>query len=81
MSLVTHFYIDKPLLWEFVRAVRHIFSTKYSQCETFSGREVRLEFRMKVFTHRLYELIDIALLHHVMYGHLFTHMSIFFPRA
>ena len=61
----------EPARGELLAAIGHVFAAKHTKREHFCGRQFRLEFRIKVATDRIGQLVPIALLHTVIHGHPF----------
>lgn len=68
------FGASKPILWKFFFAVGHILSAKDAEREHLFWREIRLEIRMKIPSHRFGKLVCVTILEFIThFNSLFSH--------
>ena len=66
MSVGTKLCLGKPTLRILRFAIGHILTAKHSQLEHLFWRELRPKIRMKIRSDWLSQIVDIALLHHIV---------------
>lgn len=58
----------EPACWKFSATVRHVFSAKHPERKHLGWRQVGLEIRMEILSHRLGTDIPVPLLHLIIHG-------------
>jgi len=66
VSFVTKLRLQEPTLRILSFAIGHILAAKYPQLEHLFWRKLRLKIRMEILSDWLSQVVDIALLHHIV---------------
>lgn len=72
MPLMAEFGVCEPVGRKFRPAVGHVPPPEYTQLEHLFRRQIRREFRVKIFPHRFGPVVTVVFLKIVIYNHFLT---------
>lgn len=76
VKFMAEFCSGEPARGKFPTAIRHVLSAEDPQRQHIPGGQLRLEIQVKVISHRLRQVIDVALLHQIIHDNFsFFHVS------